>query len=126
MLDVALSHLLEARHVNFSEEETSNLIDNLEEKLHSKPSQRVVEMYSEQLCTLLKTMLTTSQQMLKSSSQKTQTTRNPVVNESSGMKNEWQKIGQGGDVEKLKTMYRLALKSGKVPDVKGLYELWVT
>ena len=121
MLDVALSDLLEGRHVNFSEDTSSTLNENFDGKEFPKPSERVLEMYSEQLRSFLKTMLATSQKMHKKNSLE-QTTRNPVCIENSDV----QKSGQGGDIEKLKSMYRLALKSGEVPDVKGLYELWKT
>ena len=121
MLDVALSDLLEGRHVNFSEDTSSTLNENFDGKEFPKPSEMVLEMYSEQLRSFLKTMLATSQKMHKKNSLE-QTTRNPVCIENSDV----QKSGQGGDIEKLKSMYRLALKSGEVPDVKGLYELWKT
>lgn len=118
MLDVALSDLLEGRHVNFSEHASST--PNFDGKEFPKPSEKVLEMYSEQLRSLLKTMLATSQKMHKKNSLE-QTTRYSLCIENSDV----HKSGQGGDIEKLKSMYRLALKSGEVPDVKGLYELWM-
>lgn len=126
MLEVALSHLLEGRHVRVSATAISSTHDQSGQEC-LKPSDRVLTKFSQQLQTLLRTMLAAAQNMQKGSSHKNLTgqTRNHKSMDSNN-KGIVHRSEQVGDVVKLKEMYRLALKSTEVPDLQRMYDMWLS
>jgi hypothetical protein len=99
MLDTALTHLLEGRHVVEANEDNSNDMD-----LDIKPK------FWCQLQSLLKRMLAGS---LPSS-----TGRAASVSQAS--------TSSRTETSKLKEMYRLSLKSSTLGQLHALYKLWVS
>ena len=97
MLEVALMHLLEGRHVVEANEEYSNDVN-----LDIKPK------FWSQLQSLLKSML------------KNLDTSRPAAS-AAGQANG----GGRGDAAKLKEMYRLSLKSSSLGQLHALHKLWV-
>jgi hypothetical protein len=100
MLEAALMHLLEGRHVVEANEEYSNDVN-----LDIKPK------FWTQLQSLLKSMLAASLPGIN--------TGRPAV--SAGQAN----TSSRGDAAKLKEMYRLSLKSTSLGQLHALHELWV-
>jgi hypothetical protein len=100
MLEAALMHLLEGRHVVEANEEYSNDVN-----LDIKPK------FWTQLQNLLKSMLAAS---LPGSG-----TGRPAA--SAGQAN----TSSRGDATKLKEMYRLSLKSTSLGQLHALHKLWV-
>lgn len=121
MWEMALSHLLEGRQACLTLFGTKN---DLCEKEPLKPSNGVVTKISQQLQTLLRTMLAAAQNLHKTSSDRSVMvqTRNRRVAEG----NTSGEMHSSSDVIKLKEMYRLALKSTEAVDLQVMYDMWMS
>jgi hypothetical protein len=97
MLEMALAHLLEGRHVAEANEDHSNDVD-----LDIQPK------FWSQLQSLLKSMLAAS------------------LSSSTGKLASLGQASSRGDAAKLKEMYRLSLKSTSLGQLHALHKLWVS
>ncbi|KAI5060442.1 hypothetical protein GOP47_0024862 [Adiantum capillus-veneris] len=116
LLEVALSHLLEARHIQVSQSMGSSESG----QQYPKPSEAIYFKFVQRFQNLLKTMLATihnSQNTSLQSSSKVQT-KNPKSMENN-QKSEVHRL----DAAKLKEMYRLALKSDEMLDLRQMNDI---
>ncbi|MCO5580207.1 hypothetical protein L7F22_034073 [Adiantum nelumboides] len=116
LLEVALSHLLEAKHLQLSQG-----IGSIESgQQYIKLSKAVYMKFVQRLQNLLKTMLATLHSSQNTSSRKSSKIqpKNPKSMEID-QKHEVHRL----DAVKLKEMYRLALKSAEMLDLRRMYDI---
>lgn len=126
LLEVALSQLLEARHIMFSSTTVFGAYDPSGQDC-LKPSDKVFSNFIQKLQNLLRIMLAAVQNFQKASSHKSLTAQTKNHGSIDGSnKREAQRLGQVGDAVKLKEMYRIALKSAETPDLKQMHSIWLS
>lgn len=123
MLESALSYLLEGRHAFGGKCRDSFGTTPDADIGHFK----AIKKYSQQLQTLLKTMLATTNNSSKHSNR----TGSVHSRSKSNVENNCHGEVQGtsnrvGDLGKLREMYRMALKSDGMPNLSAIYDMWAS
>eukprot|EP00250_Pteridium_aquilinum_P035430 c9400_g1_i1 orf=185-4822(+) len=122
LLEVALSHLLEGRHIQVSATTAAGTC-NQSGRECLQPSDKVYFRLTQKLQNLLRILLVTAQKLQKTSSHKSLTAQ--TKNHRSADNNNKREAHRSGDVVRLKEMYRMALKS-EMPDLKQIYDMWIS
>lgn len=120
MLESALSSLLEAK--NAYDAGTKNFLG-----AKSAGYGRVIENFSQQLQSLLKTMLAAANSASKHSGSASFVQSRSIRSTKRNSRGEVQSMGSRvTDMGKLRELYRISLKSAVVPDLCSMYDIWAS
>ncbi|GLJ16307.1 hypothetical protein SUGI_0275050 [Cryptomeria japonica] len=119
MLESALSSLLEGK--NAFDAGTKNFLG-----AKSVGYGRIIENFSQQLQSLLKTMLAAANSASKHSSRVSSVQSRSKKCTKKNSRGEVQSMVRVTDIGKLRELYRISLKSDVVPDLCSMYEIWAS